>query len=119
MNFRFAKRLFISPFYIFIASQLVNLSFIYPSSVKAHTDLSTKEKSKVCLGLANFAGLRERVIQTCKAYHLGFMTESHATTFLEEDIAQGDSLFNNASVTELLKKQAVDSYYSCKQIMPK
>tara|TARA_Y100001968_G_C19272085_1_gene674759 strand:+ start:483 stop:761 length:279 start_codon:yes stop_codon:yes gene_type:complete len=92
---------------------------MYPIRVKAHTDLSSNEKAKACLGIANYAGLKERVKQTCRAYHLGFMTESHATTFLEEDIAQGASIFNNPSLIELLKKQATDSYYSCKQIMPK
>jgi len=119
MNIRFAKRLFISPFYIFIASQLINQSFMYPRSVKAHTDLSPNEQATACSKLANVAAFGERLKQTCKAYHLGFMTESHATTFLEKDIAQGDNIFNNDSLLELLKKQALDSYYSCKKIMPK
>ena len=100
---------------ILISSLIIYADFL-PRKILA--DDHPVYSRKLCNAVINYAIAGDRIEQTCKQYHRGYMNETHAKSSLNETL-NSEVLKLYPKAQESMKAEAIKEYYSCSNIMPK
>jgi len=100
---------------ILISSLIIYADFL-PRKILADTDPSPI--SATCLAIINVAMAADRIEQTCKQYHRGYMNDIATKTSLNETLSL-EMYKKRPDLKDIAKAKAIEAYYSCSNIMPK